>query len=111
MGFGTPTKGMGFEKTSTRLIVALAVGVSIVLSLFVVRHPWQLNFVLAPGGITAIFIGFAAHRLGIAEYYGEIAYASVLLLTNIGFYSLLTYGFLTFRTRRHKRGNDGVGVE
>ena len=51
------------------------------------KGPWQLNYLLAPGAIVALILGFITHYCG-------YCYAATLLGVNVIFYGSLTYALL-----------------
>ncbi len=57
------------------------------------RGPWESNYVLAPGAIVAVVVGFVTH-------YGEYYYAATLLGVNVIFYGLLAHTVLSLTVLR-----------
>jgi hypothetical protein len=72
----------------TRSILASSSGVIITSAVFLLmtanKAPRELNYVLMPGAIVALVVGFVTH-------YGEYYYAATLLGANVIFYGLLAY--------------------
>jgi hypothetical protein len=91
-----------------RLSLALLIGTLITVLAFGLitggKAPWQLNYLLAPGGLSALFLGFGLYCLGLASHYGGHAYVGVFLVVNVGFYGAITFILLTLpgwlRSRR-----------
>jgi hypothetical protein len=81
----------------TRLGLASLTGVIITSAVFLLRMsnnaPWELNYVLAPGAIVAVAVGFVTH-------YGEYYYAATLLGANVIFYGLLAHIVLSLTVLR-----------
>jgi hypothetical protein len=88
--------------SATRFGLAFLIGVTITSTVFLSRvyaiGPWQLKWVLAPGAIVALILGFITH-------YGEYCYSATLLGVNAILYGLLAYIFvsLPILRRRHVR--------
>jgi len=57
------------------------------------KAPWELNYVLAPGAIVAVAVGFITD-------YGEYYYAATLLGVNVIFYGLLAHIVLSLTVLR-----------
>jgi len=81
----------------TRLSLASLTGVIITSAVFLLRMsnkaPWELNYVLAPGAIVAVAVGFITD-------YGEYYYAATLLGVNVIFYGLLAHIVLSLTVLR-----------
>jgi hypothetical protein len=74
-----------------RMIVALMLGTIFTLLAFWLlignKAAWQLNYVLAPGAIAALVVGFVTR-------YGDPWYGLTLLAVNALFYGLIAYVLL-----------------
>ncbi len=84
------------------LILSFLIGTAITLLAFWVmmanKAPWQFNYVLAPGAIVALIVGFITH-------YGDPWYALTLLGVNSAFYGSLVYVLVSktwLRQRAHE---------
>ena len=93
------TKTLDVRRRSwiARLSLASLTGVIITSAAFWLRMsnraPWELNYVLAPGAIVAVVVGFVTHC---SEYY----YAATLLGVNVIFYGLLAHIVLSLTVLR-----------
>lgn len=86
---GAKSSELAVQAANVRsLIISFFIGAAIPLLAFWMmvsyKYPWQLNFVLAPGALIALVIGFIIH-------YGDPWYGLTLLGANFIFYSALTY--------------------
>jgi predicted neutral ceramidase superfamily lipid hydrolase len=92
MSFGALTNGTGRGLSRrVRIILALSFGTIFTLLVFWVivgnKVPWQLNYLLAPGAVPALILGFVTR-------YGDPWYGLTLLAANALFYGLLAYVLL-----------------
>ena len=81
----------------TRMIFAFSFGLALTLLVFwlmmATKAPWQLNWILAPGAIIALAVGFVTH-------YGDPWYGLTLLAANVVMYGLLAYLLLSLASGR-----------
>jgi hypothetical protein len=102
-----PCSSNGARRALRRLGLALLIGTTVTAIAFglttVGKAPWQLNYLLAPGGLGALFLGFGLYRLGLASHYGDHAYVAVFLVANVGFYGIVTFMLLAFSSRLRSR--------